>query len=108
MVLENCLCGKKGVYKVEHGFLCKICYLRQIENKLFRFVTKNQLISPNKKYLFICDSSADKVKLNLLEKLFTKFGLENFKTQSSKFTCDYKKDLEQLAKKSKGHTIILP
>ena len=105
---DSCLCGKKGIYKVEHGFLCKVCYLRHIEEKFLRFITKNRLIYQDKKYAFVYDPNMDKIKLFLLEKLFTKFGIRKFKIFSTKFTGDYKKYLKQLAKELKGYSIILP
>ena len=108
MVVNNCLCGNKGLYRVEHGFLCKICYLRHIEEKFFKFVSKNKLINYGKKYTFVYDLNAYDVELVFLEKMFAKFEIGDLKIHRVILTEYSKNDFESLAKELKGQVIIMP
>lgn len=101
--MHICLCGKKGEYKVEHGFLCRACYTKHIEEKFFRFVTRNKLIIPERKYIFISDSFASKAEEIFLDKFFKKYKLERFKKIKASSL-----DLKALALKYPGYRVILP
>jgi len=102
--MPNCLCGKKGTYIVEHGALCELCYIRHMDEKFHRFVSKNKLIVPGPKYVFIYDSYASEVEIYFLERFFEKYGLGSLVLEKklSSFETD------KLVSKYSGCRIILP
>ncbi len=108
-MIETCLCGKKGEFKVEHGFLCKLCYQKYLEEKLTRFLNKAGFINMNNKYVLVSDSNANPVQVLLLNKFFQKHKLVSYVVADSKEKSqDYFLYLQELANKFKGYVIMLP